>query len=165
MFQHSKDAARITSYLLDPLQENWRHSQEEIRTEFINYYKDLFTSPSYISLPDDLPFPSPLSKADQELHRIPSSEEIWVVIKEMHPSKTPDLDGLPTLFYQKNWDVIASDVTSTIQQIFSFATFPDKTIHTLTLILKKNCCILHIFVPLACVMCYIKLWQRFLQTN
>ncbi|KAL5848335.1 hypothetical protein ACOSQ4_006348 [Xanthoceras sorbifolium] len=39
-----------------------------------------------------------------------TAEDIWTVVKHMHPSKAPDLDGMPAIFYQKFWDVVGQDV-------------------------------------------------------
>lgn len=38
-----------------------------------------------------------------------SKEEIWGVLKSMHPIKAPGPDGLQAIFYQKFWDIVGED--------------------------------------------------------
>lgn len=46
-----------------------------------------------------------------------SSEEIKVVVFEMHPSKTSKPNGMHALFFQKLWDIVGSDVISFVKRL------------------------------------------------
>lgn len=37
----------------------------------------------------------------------------------MHPSKSPDPDGMPPFFFQKYWGIIGQDVTDAILSVLS----------------------------------------------
>ncbi|KAH0991508.1 hypothetical protein GBA52_002991 [Prunus armeniaca] len=37
-------------------------------------------------------------------------EEVEIAIKSMGPTKAPGCDGMPTLFYQRYWSIIGSDI-------------------------------------------------------
>lgn len=37
-------------------------------------------------------------------------EEVSIALKEMGPTKAPDNDGFPVIFYQKFWHIVGKDV-------------------------------------------------------
>ena len=45
-----------------------------------------------------------------DLEGIFSNEEVWCVIKEMHPDRAPGPDGFTTAFYQHSWQIIKYDI-------------------------------------------------------
>ncbi|CAL1410909.1 unnamed protein product [Linum trigynum] len=66
-------------------------------------------------------------------------EEIWAALKQMGPLKAPGVDGMPALFFQKNWEVIGDDVTRELQGYLEGGFFPEELNQTLiTLIPKKK---------------------------
>ena len=90
----------------------WRNQK---KAEFLQYFRDIFTSKGPCRFPDDLFFLNQLTPEwGTDLCRIPSAEEIHSVIKYMHPTKALGLDGLPALFYQSGWGTIKDEVTSSI---------------------------------------------------
>ncbi|KAK3195443.1 hypothetical protein Dsin_026753 [Dipteronia sinensis] len=40
-----------------------------------------------------------------------TAAEVRKALFDMHPSKTPGIDGLPAIFYQKYWSTVGSRVT------------------------------------------------------
>lgn len=52
------------------------------------------------------------------LEVIPSEDEISSVMRSMHPTKAPGLDGIPAVFFQKYWNIVGGDVTRMVQNIF-----------------------------------------------
>lgn len=46
-----------------------------------------------------------------------SEEEIFNIVKIMHPNKAPELDGMPGLFYQFYWTIVGGDLVTTIQNV------------------------------------------------
>ncbi|KAA3460646.1 reverse transcriptase [Gossypium australe] len=51
------------------------------------------------------------SDMNDELLKPFSEEEIWQVVKSMAPIKAPGIDGFSTLFFQKYWDIVGSDIS------------------------------------------------------
>ena len=68
-------------------------------------FQEIFKS-SNPSIPSDLEELVP-HKIDLEVSKtmsyIPSSEDIWAVIKEMQPLKAPGPDGMSGSFYKSYW--------------------------------------------------------------
>lgn len=56
--------------------------------------------------------PTISAKQNQILDVAFTKEEIERVLKQMHPTKAPGLDGAHALFFQYYWDIIGSDVTN-----------------------------------------------------
>ena len=79
------------------------HSDDQIVVTAINYFQDLFTS----SNPAD--FSGVLNAMDHivtlamntTLLQRYSSEEVKQALFQMHPLKSPRLDGMPPFFFQK----------------------------------------------------------------
>lgn len=47
---------------------------------------------------------------NDELCKPYSNEEIKDALFQMGPTKAPGLDGFPTLFYQKHWELLQEDI-------------------------------------------------------
>lgn len=46
-------------------------------------------------------------------------DEIYRVVKQMHPSKALGSDGFPTFFYQKYWDIIGNKMVESCLEILN----------------------------------------------
>ncbi|KAL5566076.1 hypothetical protein UlMin_029240 [Ulmus minor] len=56
---------------------------------------------------------------NNQLLRPFSSEKIKKALMDMNPTKAPGLDGLPALFFQKNWDIVGEDITKAALHILN----------------------------------------------
>lgn len=73
------------------------------------------------------------------LDRHCTREEVRLDIFDMCPLKFPRIDGLPTLFYQKYWDIVGPSVTSACLQCQNDGGSLEEINRTLIiLILKKQ---------------------------
>lgn len=52
---------------------------------------------------------------NQKLTEVPSGDEIYRALMQMHPNKAPGVDGMHALFYQKCWHIVGNDVIDYIQ--------------------------------------------------
>jgi hypothetical protein len=82
--------------------------QEEIKSLVHAFYKDMFTSEPCIDANKVLELiPARIDQPiNDELCRPFSDEEINEALFHMGSTKTPGLDGLPTMFYQKHWAML-----------------------------------------------------------
>ena len=55
---------------------------------------------------------------NEEICKVPTTEEIRRIVFEMHPLKAPGPDGLPGLFYTHYWSIVGDQVISAIQSFF-----------------------------------------------
>jgi hypothetical protein len=53
----------------------------------------------------------------QDLDDMFSEEEIWGVVKDLHPDRAPGLDGFTGAFYQRAWPVIKGDIIAGILKL------------------------------------------------
>lgn len=66
-------------------------------------------------------------------------EEIKIVLNQMHPSKAPDLDGMPPLFFLKYWDIIGQEIIEAVLEALSLGNLPSDLNQTfITFIPKKK---------------------------
>lgn len=52
-----------------------------------------------------------------DLDAVFSEEEVWHVIKEMHPDRAPGPDGFSAAFYQKAWPTIKNDIMAALIKV------------------------------------------------
>lgn len=64
-------------------------------------------------------------------------EEVEEALFQMHPTKAPGLDGFPTLFYQKYWDIIGDDVSAFCLQVLQGVIPPGMINQTLLVLIPK----------------------------
>lgn len=51
------------------------------------------------------------------------AEEVKVAIQQMYPTKSPRLNGMSPLFYQKYWDIVGGDITSTVIDFYPISRY------------------------------------------
>jgi hypothetical protein len=72
------------------------------------------------------------------LHQF-SEDEVQRAMFQMHPLKSPGSDGFPTVFYQKNWDIVERDVCRAMLSYLNGGNFDvDLNITNIVLIHKVN---------------------------
>jgi len=46
-------------------------------------------------------------------------EEVVIALKQIHPTKTPEPDGMSTIFYQKYWSIVGDNVTNLVLNVLN----------------------------------------------
>ncbi|ONK78423.1 uncharacterized protein A4U43_C02F18610 [Asparagus officinalis] len=85
----------------------------------INFYKKLYCEEdpgAVTAVPTHHCFPNLTTYLQEAFHDNISKEEVQGAVFRMGPFKTPGPDGFPAIFFQKNWDVVESNVVSFIQE-------------------------------------------------
>ena len=52
------------------------------------------------------------------LLKVPNFEEVCPIVFEIDPLNAPSLDGFTRKIFQHCWDIVGSDVVSTVQQFY-----------------------------------------------
>lgn len=63
-------------------------------------------------------FPVIESDRMKELSKTPNVLVVHDMIKSMGPYKAPGVDGFPPIFYQRNWEVVCSDLLKFVSGAF-----------------------------------------------
>ena len=101
----------------------WQSEEVLVEKIICDYFKNLFTSNKASDEEIELALEGMEPKIDQDMNRILeepfSEEEVRQVVKNMNPTKAPDIDDLPALFYQKYWETVNSDVINICLRILN----------------------------------------------
>lgn len=54
----------------------------------------------------------------QELDDFFTEDEVWQVVKELHPDRAPGPDGFIGAFYQKAWPIIKNDIMAALYKLY-----------------------------------------------
>ena len=54
-----------------------------------------------------------------ELTRSFTKEEVLTALKQLHPTKSPDPDGMSALFFQKYWSIVGNNVTNLVLNVLN----------------------------------------------
>ena len=105
----------------------WVENEHRIAQEFQSYFKDLFSSDG------DLSMDNAIDSVDKSMDNqmvvdllLPFTRvEIFDVLSQMHPTKAPRYDGMPTLFLKKIWHFIHHDILDLILKILNHGLSPE----------------------------------------
>lgn len=103
------------------------------------HFENLFTvSPT---VPDQVLMnliPKVISDQDNaDLLRIPTSDEVWMVVKSMKSNKSPGPDGFPVSFFKHNWALVGNQIVALIQNVFVSKKFDPKLNETFLFLIPK----------------------------
>lgn len=67
-----------------------------------------------------IPLSKDITEVDNEfLMKEVTNEEILKVVKQINPLKASDPDGIRSIFYPKNWDVVGKSVCNIVRSFLS----------------------------------------------
>lgn len=118
---------------------NWITQADEVVAHLVNHFYSLFKrDPQEHNNSIQFQAPVSLDATDNEvIASIPTSEEIWSVIKHMKNLKAVGTDGMPSIFFKRYWEYIGEGVTQTIKHCFSSTTLPSGLNHTNICLIPK----------------------------
>ena len=64
--------------------------------------------------------------------------EVVKALKQMHPKKSPSLNGMSLLFYQHYWSLVGNCVTQTIFDFLNYGIIPPKFSETHVVLIPKK---------------------------
>ena len=141
---HTKASERKKKNIISKIMDergNWRESALEIAKVAVSYFEKLYmtSNPDKILEVVEAIDPKVSAEMNQSLIKQFSRDEVEAALKQMHSSKSPSLDGMPALFYQKYWDIVGSDVVSMVlNALNSNISMADINKNYITLIPKIN---------------------------
>ena len=111
-----------------------------IHTQFMNYYKELFTTTPLEDVDVVLGGiePSVMDKMNLRLTCPFSEHEIDTAMKQMAALKALGPDGMPLVFYQSYWHVVGSDVSTAVLSCLNSGKIPSSLNHTYVTLIPKT---------------------------
>ncbi len=118
---------------------SWHDSNEGMAELMTEYYTTLFTTSHLTNLDEavaDVPKVVTV-EMNNNLIRDFRAEEVEQAIKQMAPSKAPGPNGMPSIFYQKYWHVVGSDVITTMLSCLNSSCLLKSINHTFITLIPK----------------------------
>ena len=114
-FSHKQASQRRKTNTIKGLEDDngvWCEKETEIESIATEYFRELFKSQSSHHIEEVLEVVTPcINEVDNFFLTAEFiAKEIHQTLKQMHPSKAPEPDGMPALFFQKFWSFIGTDV-------------------------------------------------------
>ncbi|KAJ8431281.1 hypothetical protein Cgig2_007614 [Carnegiea gigantea] len=119
---------------------DWCYDTSCVKQMVVGHFKNLFSEPMEVTNVRPTlsgAFPSLSTEQRSLLARNFSSAEVYKALKSMGPYKAPGPDGFHAIFFQRYWDIVASDVCQLTLNVFNGAPLPEGMNDTfISLILK-----------------------------
>ncbi len=119
----------------------WEEDPEGIARLCRQYYQNLFTSDHHLpSIPSPYCVPLPCRVTpvmNSAPDRVFTRDEIFVALKQMHPTKAPGPDGMPPLFFQKFWSSVETPVCEAVLGVLNEGADPSQLNHTFLALIPK----------------------------
>ena len=84
-------------------QGRWCEGKDSIAQAAIDYFENIYTTASPSQVDEAIvTIPTRVSEdMNESLNKNFTRKEATTTLKQIHPTKAPDLDGMSTIFYQK----------------------------------------------------------------
>ncbi|CAA7048395.1 unnamed protein product [Microthlaspi erraticum] len=99
----------------------WAETDDGIERTATSYFQTLFSSSCPQESDEALRYVTEkvTPEMNRSLTKLPTNEEIKKAISEMNPDKAPGPDGMTSLFYQRFWETMATDVIQMVKDFFT----------------------------------------------
>lgn len=116
----------------------WKENKDELQQIITEYFEDLFKASGVDgSLSDREVVNHVTLEQNQRLMRPVNGEEVQKAVFDMHPDKSPGVDGLNPGFFQAYWQIVGRDVTKLCQDFFATGELPVGINRTLVCLIPK----------------------------
>lgn len=117
----------------------WSTDEMELKHLALDYYKGLYSQDNHNPCNTQCwNFPNLNRSSRWWLNRAVTESEIKHAMFELGPHKTPGPDGLPTCFYQKQWDWVGSSVCKFVLEVFASGVIPEGMNDSLICLIPKQ---------------------------
>ena len=121
---HSKASGRKKKNTITRLLDDmgvWRETTLGVAEVAVSYFEKLYTT-SHLDRIQEVTdaMESKVSvEMNQDLIKQFTKEEVDVALKQMHPTKAPDQDGMFAVFYHNFWDIVGNDVVNMVLNVLN----------------------------------------------
>jgi hypothetical protein len=114
--------------------------EKEMQKMAVEYFKNLYMNDPNLNPSGviDLDESAISELTNMSLCKPFTDDEIGDALFQIGPLKAPGPDGFPTRFYQRNWDVLKSDVTVAVKQFFESGIMPSGVNDTAIVLIPKG---------------------------
>ena len=118
----------------------WHDEEGETEAIILDYFKNIFKSdcPANFDASLEAVEESISHDMNQELLKEFKPDEVKRALNQMHPTKAPGPDGMPTLFFQKYWDIVGPCVLDCVLQALNSGTIPPHANETYICLVPKT---------------------------
>ena len=121
---HTKTSRRKKKNTILKLMDDrgiWRESDSEVAEAAVSYFENLYRTshPDKILEVVEAVDPKVSDEMNQFLIKQFTRDEIEAALKQMHPTKSPGPDSMPTIFFQNYWDIVGNDVVGMVLNVLN----------------------------------------------
>ncbi|PNY14872.1 ribonuclease H, partial [Trifolium pratense] len=118
---------------------DWCTDPEVMRSEALNFFKELFCTNQNVVLNNNVPYVATLEdSAAAELVKPVSKKEVFDALMSMKSYKAPGPDGFQPIFFKLFWEDIGDDLWQFVKLAFETGKYDPKICETLIVLLPKG---------------------------
>ena len=118
----------------------WHEDEETIEKIILDYFKSIFSSNQLSNFDESSNAMeervSP--EMNEELQREFRAEEVWMALKQMHPTKALGLDGMSPIIYRTYWDIFGPSITNCVLLALNSRIMPNEINKTYICLIPKT---------------------------
>ena len=128
-FFHATVSQRQQKNRLGGLMNDWKvwHKEQEVIEKIItDYFSFIFSldQPSNFEASLEIMDERVTPEMNNELLKEFKAEEVWRVLKQMHPTISLGLNGMSPIFYQKYWEIVGLSISNCVLQALNTGIMP-----------------------------------------
>ena len=99
----------------------WCESKDNIVATAISYFKKIYSPSSPCGISEvTCAVPRCVTEdMNAELTKVFTRDEVTNVLKQLHPTKAPGLDGMSAIFFHKYWDIVGLNITNMVLNVLN----------------------------------------------